>query len=81
MAYIGKDDLKFVTFANRKYKKFKVDFQYYDDYILWLYYDYFGANERLYLVQLEEDLKEYSDLQTGSNRHDMDKVIYETKQH
>lgn len=68
MAYISKYDTKFLTFMNRKYKKFNVNFEFFDDYILWLYYDYFGGNDRFYYKQLEKDLWDYSDFQTGQER-------------
>lgn len=66
--YISKYDTKFITFMNKKYKKFGVKFEFYDDYILWLFYDYFKGNEKEYYVQLEKDLGEYSDFQTGKER-------------
>lgn len=69
MSYISKYDTKFVTFANRKYKDYNVCFEYFDDYILWLYYDYLNENEKDYYKQLEKDLWEYSDFQTGSPRN------------
>jgi len=68
MMYISKYDTKFITFMNKKYKKFGVKFEFYDDYILWLFYDYFKGNEKEYYVQLEKDLGEYSDFQTGKER-------------
>lgn len=74
MAYISKYDTKFLTFMNRKYKKFKVNFEYFDDYILWLFYDYFGENEKLYYKQLEKDLEEYSNFQTGAERDNRGKL-------
>lgn len=68
MAYISKRDTKFLTFMNRKYIKFKVNFEFYDDYILWLYYDCFGMNDSLYYKQLEKDLWEYVEFQSGKER-------------
>jgi len=68
MMYISKYDTKFITFMNKKYKEFGVKFEFYDDYILWLFYDYFKGNEKEYYVQLEKDLGEYSDFQTGKER-------------
>lgn len=65
MGYISKYDTKFINFVNRKYK---TDFEFFDDYILWLYYDYFNRNEEKYYKQLEKDLYEYSDFQTGKER-------------
>lgn len=53
---------------NRKYKKYNVHFDFYDDYILWLYYDYFDKNEVSYYKQLEKDLWEYVDFQSGREK-------------
>lgn len=74
MAYISKHDTKFLTFMNRKYVKFNINFESYDDYILWLYYDYFGTNDSLYYKQLEKDLWEYVDFQSGKERDIRDKL-------
>jgi len=68
MGYISKYNNKFVTFMSRKYKKYKVIFEFIDDYKLWLYEDYCVFNERAYYKQLEEDLEEYSNFQTGKER-------------
>lgn len=65
MGYISKYDTKFINFVNRKYKS---DFEFFDDYVLWLYYDYFNMNEEKYYKQLEKDIYEYSDFQTGKER-------------
>ena len=63
MAYISKIDTKFITFINRKYNK---TFDYFDDYAIWLY-DKSGHDEGYY-CQLEKDIWEYSNFQTGSPR-------------
>lgn len=68
MSYISKYDTKFLTFMNRKYNRYNVHFDFYDDYILWLYYDYFGKNEVSYYKQLEKDLWEYVDFQSGREK-------------
>ena len=68
MSYISKYDTKFITFINRKYRNLGVFFNFFDDYILWLYYDVFKENEKKYYSKLEEDLMEYSNMQTGSPR-------------
>ena len=60
MGYISKYDTKFITFVNRKYD---MSFDYFDDYGLWLY-DKF-LNDEKYYCQLEKDLIEYSNFQTG----------------
>ena len=63
MGYISKLDTKFVTFVSRKYDRV---FNYFDDYVVWLYN--IKKNEEKYYAQLEMDLWEYSDSQTGSPR-------------
>lgn len=68
MAYISKYNFKFINYVSRKYKKYKVEFEFIDDYRMWLYYDYFGENKELYYRQLEKDLEEYSNIQTGKER-------------
>jgi len=68
MAYISKYDTKFLTFVNRKYSLFRVNFEFFDDYVLWLYYEYFKKDEESYYKQLESDIMEYSNFQTGKER-------------
>ncbi len=68
MSYISKYDRKFVSFMNRKYKEHKVHFEFIDDYRLWLYEDYCVYDSVLYYKQMEKDLQEYSDFQTGKER-------------
>ena len=63
MGYISKFDTKFITFVNRKYDK---AFDYFDDYVVWLYMQ--KKDETTYYAQLEMDLWEYSDFQTGKPR-------------
>lgn len=74
MPYISKYDTKFITFVSRKYKKYNVSFDYIDDYRLWLYEDYCVYSEALYYKQLEKDLEEYSDFQTGKERDCRDRL-------
>ena len=74
MGYISKYDTKFLTYINRKYRKYKVCFEFFDDYVCWLFYDYFGMNEELYYNQLEKDINEDSDLQTGRERDKRGKI-------
>lgn len=74
MSYISKYDTKFLTFMNRKYKKYNVNFEFYDDYILWLYYDLFDMNDSLYYKCLEKDLWEYVEFQSGKERDKRDKI-------
>ena len=64
MSYISKIDTKFITFINRKYG---MTFNYFDDYILWLYKAKNDDKDKYY-SQLEKDLWEYSDFQTGKPR-------------
>ncbi len=68
MGYISKYDTKFLTFMNRKYKNYKVSFEFYDDYILWLFYSFCRKKEDDYYEQLEKDLWEYVDFQSGKER-------------
>ena len=71
MGYISKVDTKFITFVSRKYDR---AFDYFDDYAVWLY-EYKSNNDEYY-AQLEMDLWEYSDYQTGTPR---DKTRKSTK--
>ncbi len=68
MGYISRYDLTFITYVNRKYRPYGVLFKCFDDYIMWLYYDFFKENRDLYYGQIEEDMMEYSNGQTGSAR-------------
>lgn len=65
MAYISKYDTKFVTFVSKKYH---ASFDFIDDYRIWLYENYLLYDCELYYHQLEQDLQEYSDFQTGKER-------------
>lgn len=67
MGYISKYDRTFLSFVNKKYKLFKVNFEFFDDYILWLY-DICELNDKCYYNHLEKDLWEYVEFQTGSER-------------
>ena len=68
MGYISKYDTRFLTVMNRKYKKYKVNFEYYDDYILWLYYELCRKKKMKYYRTLEKDLWEYVEFQNGKER-------------
>lgn len=68
MKYVSRYDTKFLTFMNRKYKDYKVQFEFFDDYILWLYYDLFKKSDSLYYKQIEKDLWEYVEFQSGKER-------------
>lgn len=71
MGFISRYDLRFLTLMNRKYNK---EFDFFDDYILWLYYDYFNEDKEKYYHQLEKDLWEYVDFQNGKERDKRDKL-------
>lgn len=68
MGYISRYDRTFISFMNKKYKKHGVCFEFIDDYRLWLYEDYCVYDSILYYKQMEKDLQEYSDFQTGKER-------------
>ena len=67
MGYISKLDTKFLTYMNRKYHKFDIRFEYYDDYALFLY-DLCKQDYEEYYIALEEDLREYVEFQSGKER-------------
>lgn len=68
MGYISKYDTRFLTMMNRKYREHGVFFEFYDDYIMWLYYDFCRKKTRKYYTQLEKDLWEYVEFQNGKER-------------
>ena len=72
MSFVSKYDTKFLTFMNRKYKDYHVKFDYWDDYILWLYYDLYKMNDENYYTNLEQDIKEYVEFQSGKEREERD---------
>lgn len=74
MSYISRFDTKFLTLMNRKYKEYNVNFEFFDDYILWLYYDYYKKDIEKYYKQLEKDLWEYVDFQSGKERDKRDRL-------
>lgn len=64
MSYLGKFDIRFMTFVKKKYG---VRFKTYDDYITYLY-DFLRANDRRfsnesYYIQLEKDIEEFVEWQ------------------
>ena len=61
------NSIKLIDFLNLQYKP-KKQFKYYDDYACFLYYDIFQMNEEKYYEQLEDDIKRFSDMQTGEER-------------
>lgn len=68
MGYISKYDTRFLTMMNRKYREYGVFFEFYDDYIMWLFYDFCKRKTRKYYAQLEKDLWEYVEFQNGKER-------------
>lgn len=69
MGYISKYDRTFLSYMNRKYNKYNTEFEFFDDYILWLYYQYCKENEVKYYKQLEKDLWNYVEFQSGKERN------------
>lgn len=53
---------------SRKYQDYRVKFNFFDDYILWLWEVRAKKNDNKYYMLLEEDMMEYSNMQTGSPR-------------
>lgn len=74
MAYISKYDRTFLSYMNNKYQHYKVNFEYFDDYILWLYYDHYKKDETKYYKQLEKDLWKYVEFQSGRERDRRGKI-------
>lgn len=66
-----KKNRTFINFVNEKYRKSLGRplrshlFQYYDDYALWLFFDVCKEDYEEYYYTVENDWKEYSDMQTG----------------
>lgn len=63
----------FIDFVNVRYSKILFDkdlpsFIYWDDYALFLFEDICNKDEDKYYELLEQDIKIYSDIQTGSER-------------
>jgi hypothetical protein len=67
MGYISKLDMRFLTYMNRKYRDKNVKFEYYDDYALFLY-DLCKKDDEEYYICLEEDLREYVEMQSGKEK-------------
>ncbi|MFA5407680.1 MAG: hypothetical protein WC343_02800 [Bacilli bacterium] len=55
----------FVAFVNKKYSQL---FKCWDDYALFLYFDYLFENDDKYYAEMEKDLWEYSDMQVGGDK-------------
>lgn len=67
----GRRRITFMNWVNRKYRKelglppTARKFLYWDDYAIWLYFEKFKQDEAKYYEALEDDIKAYSDEQTG----------------
>ncbi len=68
MGYVSKYNRTFISFVKRKYVKYGIDFKTWDDYALWLYYKYCKEDYTHYYKELERDIWDYSDFQTGTPR-------------
>ena len=73
MGYISRYDRTFLSFMNKKYKRYKVNFEFFDDYILWLY-ELYDSNELNYYRELEKDLWDYVEFQSGKEREKRGKL-------
>ena len=63
----------YIDFMNKRYARELIRrdmpfFRYWDDYALFLFEDLCNMNEEKYYELLEEDIKLYSDFQTGTER-------------
>lgn len=67
VGFISRYDRSFLSYMNKKYKFYKVHFEFFDDYILWLY-DLYNSDELRYYYRLEKDLWEYVEFQSGKER-------------
>lgn len=68
MGYISRYNRTFISYMNKKYKIYSISFEFIDDYLLWLYEDYCVYDSVRYYKQLEKDIEEYSNFQTGKER-------------
>lgn len=70
---------RFIDYVNNKYqsqvKEVRRDvgdmFKHYDDYACYMFFNKFKGDYERYYEQVEKDLKEYSDMQTGYTRYDL----------
>ena len=67
MGYISKYNKTFLLFVSKKYKEYQDEFEFWDDYVLWLY-DRCLRNDKAYYKQLEKDLWQYVEFQSGKER-------------
>lgn len=67
MGYISRYDRTFLAFVKKKYKDYQVEFGFWDDYALWLY-EICLRNDKAYYKQLEKDLWQYVEFQSGKER-------------
>lgn len=68
MGYISRYNRTFISYMNKKYKIYSISFEFIDDYLLWLYEDCCVYDSARYYKQLEKDIEEYSNFQTGKER-------------
>lgn len=68
MSYVSKYDTKFLTFMNRKYRNYHVKFEFWFDFILWLYYELNKMNDIKYYKNFKKDKWEYVEFQSGKER-------------
>ena len=74
----------YIDFMNKRYAKELIRrevpfFNYWDDYALFLFEILCDKNEEKYYELLEEDIKLYSDFQTGTEREREQKCLQQTK--
>ena len=71
----SKKKITFIQYMNKKYAK-ELNyperthlFEHFDDYIMWLWYEKFNRNDEEYYSRLEDDMMEYSNMQTEYDRN------------
>ena len=74
----------YVDFMNKRYTRELIRrevpfFNYWDDYALFLFENLCDKNEEKYYELLEEDIKLYSDFQTGTEREREQKCLQQKK--
>lgn len=74
MSYISKINTNFLNYMNKKYREYDIKFEFWDDYALWLFYDYKKENSQKYYKQLEKDIWEYVEFQIGAERTKRGKI-------
>jgi hypothetical protein len=70
----SRKSMTFISFINERqrdnyhFSAHSHEFEYWDDYAMWLYYTKAKENAWKYYGLLEEDIKAYSDMQTGKEQ-------------